>query len=104
MGDYGGTLDKVTLTIVQNPLLRVGEKYVLFLSSCSSSESRPVCEPLPTPPNETYQILGGPQGKFLVSKGLVFSLSILHPETDGGLGVDVNGQPLEAFLSGVSQA
>lgn len=105
--DSGGTLNGVTVTLDGDPLLPVGQRYVLFLSSdwtCAPSPPSPPCTLPPTPLGDTFHIVGGPEGKFQVTNGLVYSFSALYPDKDRGLGVYANGTPLGSFLNQVNSA
>jgi len=88
-------------------LIAVGQSYVLFLSSdwtCLPSPPYAPCTLPPTPLNNTYHIVGGLEGKFLVLSGLVFSYSALYPIADQGLGAYVNGTNVDSFKSEVVRA
>ncbi len=66
-----------------------GERYVLFLAYNQITQS--------------YFPVGGPQGRFQIVDGRVYSLDQLYP--DGGfIQVKVSGQPLDEFLAAVNAA
>ncbi len=86
-----------------NPLMSVGNKYVLFLSNnwdCGPNP-QPVCYRPPTPLSLTYAPVGGSQGKFLVTNGLVYGYKTLYPRDNDWIKVDANGVPLDQFIAGL---
>ncbi len=76
-----------------DPVLSVGQQYVLFLWHCGQ-----VCSVVPEP---SYAIPGGPQGKFLLQNGLVYGMKTLYPQEDSWLRIDANGVPLDQFTLAV---
>jgi hypothetical protein len=66
-----------------------GERYVLFLAYNQITQS--------------YFPVGGPQGRFQIVDGKVYSLDQLYPNT-GFIQVKVDGQPLDEFLAAVKAA
>ena len=93
-----------------SPSIQVGSRYVLFLFASSNSGLCPTypavtrCPQsftLPSTSNETWGIVGGPQGKFLVANGLVYGFKTLYPQLYRNMTVDANGIPLESFVSQV---
>jgi hypothetical protein len=107
VADSGGTLSGVTVALEGDPLVTVGQRYVLFLSSdwtCAPSPPSPPCILPPTPLGTTFHIVGSPEGKFQVANGLVSSFSALYPDKDRGLGVEVSRTPLDTFLNQVNSA
>jgi len=72
-----------------DPLLKQGDKYVLFLHEYETGK---------------YYILGGPQGRFQIINAKVFSMdNILPPERNCLLspGLNVEGVEKESFLASV---
>ena len=65
-------------------VMKAGERYVLFLTFSQATSS--------------YVPVGGPQGRFIIVDGLVYSLDGIHPDL-GFINVKVEGQPLDDFLS-----
>jgi len=93
-----------------SPSIQVGSRYVLFLFAPSNSGLCPTypavtrCPQsftLPSTSNETWGIVGGPQGKFLVTSGLVYGFKTLYPQLYGSMTVDANGVQLDSFVSQV---
>lgn len=65
-------------------VMKAGERYVLFLTFSHATSS--------------YVPVGGPQGRFIIVDGLVYSLDGIHPDLSF-INVKVEGQPLDDFLS-----
>lgn len=65
-------------------LMKAGERYVLFLTFNQVTSS--------------YVPVGGPQGRFIIVDGLVYSLDGIHPDLSF-INVKVEGQPLDDFIS-----
>jgi len=93
-----------------SPSIQVGSRYVLFLFATSNSGLCPTypavtrCPQsftLPSKSNEAWGIVGGPQGKFLVTNGLVYGFKTLYPRFYDSMTVDANGVPLDSFTSQV---
>jgi len=102
--DSGSAPDDPMVAKNGDALIEVGQSYFLFLSSdwtCPPSPPYAPCTLPPTALDNTYHIVGGFEGKFLVAQGLVFSYSALYPIPDGGLGTYVNGIPENQFKSEV---
>jgi len=74
--------------IRDDPLLKPGDKYVLFLHEYETGK---------------YYILGGPQGRFQIIAGEVFSMNnILSPDiVSWSTGLDVKGVEKASFLGSV---
>lgn len=70
-------------------LMKAGERYVLFLTFNQITSS--------------YVPVGGPQGRFKVVEGLVYSLDGIYPDLSF-IRVKVDGQPLDDFLSEIQSA
>ncbi|SRR5713101_5105714 len=90
-----------------DPLLVVGNQYVLFLANyvnCLPSPPAPPCVLPGTQLNITYHVVGGPQGKFLVQNGSVFGFKTLYPQLDDWIRVDANAMPLSQFVTKVQSA
>jgi hypothetical protein len=93
-----------------SPSIQVGSRYVLFLFATDGSGLCPTYPAvtrclqsfmLPSSSNETWGIVGGPQGKFLVTNGLVYGFKTLYPQLYGSMTVDANGVPLDSFVAQV---
>jgi len=83
----GGIVGGRTVEVMEDPLMEVGDRYVLFLKQGTS---------------ELYYVLGGPQGRFVVHDERVSSLSAVY--TDRGIfDLDIRNVPLEAFLEQIRQ-
>ena len=67
-------------------LMKAGERYVLFLTFNQVTSS--------------YVPVGGPQGRFMIVDGFVYSLDGIHPDLSF-INVKVDGQPLDDFLSDI---
>lgn len=82
----GGTSKNGTLyQITDDPLMNQGNTLVLFLMKG-------------TPPS-LYHIAGGPQGRFVVESGKVYSLDVLFPnQVNEQLPASINGQSVADFL------
>ena len=65
-------------------LMKAGERYVLFLTFNQITSS--------------YVPVGGPQGRFMILDGLVYSLDGIHQDLSY-INVKVDGEPLDGFLS-----
>jgi len=90
-----------------DPLLVVGDQYVLFLTNnwnCAPSPPAPPCVLPQTQLSVTYHIVGGPQGKFDVRDNLVYGLKSLYPPLDDWIRVDAKGIPLDQFVKQVQNA
>jgi hypothetical protein len=70
-------------------VMKAGEQYVLFLSYNQVTSA--------------YSPVGGPQGRFLVKDGQVYSMDAVHSDL-GFINVTVDGQALDDFLSDVQGA
>ncbi len=89
-----------------NPILIVGNEYVLFLLNkwdCAPAPDLPCTLP-PTPLSVTYYAQGGPQGKFLVQSGLVYGFKTLYPQLNDWVKVDASAVPLNQFTAEVQSA
>ena len=78
----GGTSGGVTTEIKDDPLLQIGERYILFVTQAPSGK---------------YFVAGGPTGRFVVRGDRVSSLSLIYP----GRGINdmrVNNEPLADFI------
>jgi hypothetical protein len=93
-----------------SPSIQVGSRYVLFLFATDNSGLCPTypavtrCPQsfiLPSSSNETWGIVGGPQGKFLVTNELVYGFKTLYPQLYASMTVDANGVPLGSFVAQV---
>jgi hypothetical protein len=78
------------MVVHEDPLFQQGEKYILFLHKTESG---------------VYYVLSGPQGRFKVDDGKVFSMdnidgdnSFISPE------LSYNGMDLEDFIGDISEA
>lgn len=60
----GGTANGTRLEVADDPLLQVGDQYVLFLRPGGA---------------DTYAVVGGPQGRLVLRNGRVSSLSTVYP-------------------------
>ncbi len=77
---------RTTRELHEDPVMKVGEEYVLFLKLSDDKQF--------------YWITGGPQGRFAVRNGKVYPLvRLLRPSFDFG----VDGQPVEDFVQKVNQ-
>lgn len=78
----GGTMDELTTYIKDDPLLEENVDMVLFLKAWEGK----------------YFIVGGPQGRFNVVSGKVYSIGELVKEASATTdGVWVGGEPLASF-------
>ena len=91
-----------------SPSIQVGSRYVLFLFATDNSGLCPTYPAVtqctqsytfPSSSNETWGIVGGPQGKFLVTNGLVYGFKTLYPQLYASMTVDANGVPLDSFVA-----
>lgn len=71
-------------------LVEVGRKYLLFLDYY--------------PEKQVYYPLGGPQGKYMVTDGKVYSMDTIDPAKYNFVKVRADGKPLELFVAEVSDA
>ena len=94
-----------------SPSIQVGSRYVLFLFATDNSGLCPTYPAVtrcpqsytfPSSSNETWGIVGGPQGKFLVTNGLVYGFKTLYPQLYASMTVDANGVPLDSFVAQVT--
>jgi|GEM_PF-3810370 len=110
---FGGTANGTTMTPVGYPTLSVGGAYIFFLSAgIDSAIAVPNLTPsywqyLPSTPGTTFEggpmvTIGGPQGLFNIRDGKVYSLDNTYPQADSWLPVKVDGLPLSAFESEIS--
>jgi hypothetical protein len=88
----GGTLANGRTTQAENdPLMTVGETAVFFLFHFVDEEQAP---------DGAWGILGGPEGRFIVSQGANPTVTQLNPFFDLG----VNGEPLAEFVEQIRAA
>jgi hypothetical protein len=76
--------------ISDDPLLETGDKYIVFLREYEPGK---------------YCILGGPQGRFQIINGQVFSMNHVSPDRVSfgpSFGVDVNGTEEQSFIDSVT--
>lgn len=86
----GGTANGRTLELDNDPLLQVGQEDILFLHH--------------DPATNTYYVIGGPQGRFVVINGLVSSLARAYPKQHIQDSVDINQEPLADFVNAIRSA
>jgi hypothetical protein len=82
----GGIVGGKTVEVIDDPLMRTRDRYVLFLREGTAGR---------------YAILG-PGARFVVDDELVSSLSAVYPERDI-LDLGIRDVPLEAFLEQIRQ-
>lgn len=63
----GGTVNDRSMEVRDDPLIEVGERYILFLLEDPNASG-------------TFYVLGGPAGRLVVDQGVVQSLSMIYPE------------------------
>ncbi len=82
----GGTVNGRTTVMREDPLLKVGETLILFLHQWESGK---------------YFIEGGPQGRFIVQDGRVYSLGEIHKPAEVYAINDIKayGQSEEQFIN-----
>lgn len=86
----GGTVGGYTMVVWDDPPLHVGDTLVLFLHEYEPGK---------------YFIEGGPQGRFTIRDGSVYSLGEIHAPADDGTGsFRTYGQSESHFISGIESA
>jgi hypothetical protein len=80
----GGTIGNVVQEVMDDPMMILNQTYIVFLTYNQDSN--------------TYSTLSGPEGRFVVSNGLVYSLNVLYPERVTTLPWKVSGVPLSEFI------
>ena len=85
----GGTVGEKSIRVSDDPLLQNDIKYILFLREF---------EP------QKYVIVGGPQGRFIVQNGKVYSMIVVvSPKDKAGLGV-IAGMDFSKFITAIKSA
>ncbi len=79
----GGTVDRQTIEVRDDPLFQIGDKYVLFLREFEPGK---------------YVTIGGPQGRFVIRAGLVYSMPVLDSPPGADLSA-ISGKDLADFLN-----
>ncbi len=98
-----GAPDKPGSDVGEDPLFKIGEKYVLFLSKVVYSDTyHPAGEELY--PN-TYNY-PGPWGRYIISNNKIYSLNNIttYSGTYYEPGLDFNGVPLSTFMREIDSA
>jgi hypothetical protein len=86
----GGTVGGYTMVVWDDPPLRVGDVLILFLHECEPGK---------------YFIEGGPQGRFTIRDGSVYSLGEMHAPADDGTGsFRTYGQSESQFIGSIESA
>jgi hypothetical protein len=86
----GGTVGGETMTVWDDPPLRVGDALVLFLHEYEPGK---------------YYIEAGPQGRFTIQDGLVYSLGEIHEAAEAMTPpFRTCGQGESQFISGIESA
>jgi hypothetical protein len=88
----GGTLDGKTYVVHDDPLLTEGQRIIVFLRKAIPGPD------FAGPVKERYTILGGPQGRFLIIDGLVYSVGDIH-QAARSLTLIIQGRPLTEFVT-----
>ncbi len=86
-----------TIEDQDDPMMIVGSNLVLFLEYPRQTLNGPIMIGAP------LFITGGPQGRFLLRSGLVYSLDSIS-SADSWIHVKVNGMPIEQFVSQTQSA
>ena len=85
----GGTVGEQTLIVCDDPLFRIGETLILFLHEYDG----------------IYFTLCGPQGRFIVQNGLVYSSGETYKSAEGlTRALKTNGQSEEQFVDTIKSA
>jgi len=81
----GGVLGASRQEARDDPLMSVGNVAVMFLHLNKQTGS--------------YAILSGPEGRFPVTNGLVYSLNVLYPDRPIDLPWRISGDPVDTFIA-----
>ena len=85
----GGTVGEKSIRVSDDPLLQNDIKYILFLREF---------EP------QKYVIVGGPQGRFIIQNGRVYSMIVVvSPKDKAGLGA-IAGMEFSDFVTAIKSA
>ncbi len=79
----GGNYQDKTFQLKEDPLYKVGDKALLFLSQGSP---------------DLYHVVGGPQGRFPIVEGKVSSINHLVPDSEIFIRADVPPTDLDTFV------
>ena len=80
----GGVIGSSKQEVREDPLIQIGDQVVMFLNF--------------DPENGMYGILGGPQGRLIVTNHLVYSLNVLYPDRNIGIiNWRISGLPEDAL-------
>lgn len=96
---FGEATQDHVVRVTDDPPLQLGEEFVLFLGRSEDPQ-----ESMPVP--ESYAIVGGPQGRFLVDQGdsadspIVYSLDVVEEEATW-LPIKIHARELPLFLEEV---
>ena len=83
----GGSWNGINYISVDDPVLEVGEEVILFLRHIEE---------------DRYVILGGPQGRFIVEDGNVYSLGEIKTEANVSTArLNTQGTPIEDFITSI---
>lgn len=84
----GGVSNGKTIQISDDPLMQDGESYIVFVD---------------LNPRGTYTVLGGPQGRYIVEGGKVYSLDKRYEAVQPAKGLLVDGTEYDTFKSGLKK-
>lgn len=86
----GAATININITVKDNPLLKVGDKVILFLIQGRDDKGNAL---------PSYGIAGGPQGQFIVDGDKVYSTDAYYHQTNISLSTRAEGEPLTNFVS-----
>jgi hypothetical protein len=86
-----------TISDQDDPMMSIGSNLILFLEYPRQTLNGPIQTGSP------FFITGGPQGRFVVKSGLVYSLDTIN-QADSWIHVKANGIPIDQFVSQIQAA
>lgn len=88
----GGMNKNGMLEVDDDPIMKPGDTVVLFLNHGV--------------PSSLYHVVGGPQGRFIVTNDNVSSLDVIYPDRVGGekISLHIDGQSLSDFINNIKVA
>jgi len=85
----GGRLDGKVISVRGCPLMKKGETVILFLKRFAK---------------DNYYVIGGPQGRFIIKGGKVYSLGEIYPSAKKYTShLKTNGIPIREFIESIEQ-
>jgi hypothetical protein len=83
----GAITVRQTAGVEDDPAFELGDRLILFLHNCT-----------PDGITGVYYTLGGPQGRFVLDNGMVFSVSEVYPSINTASHLNVYGQSEDQFI------